>query len=179
MLTHYHKKHLSSVFEIANRYYLKILLLPEPQNEADKAISDMLVTSSCEMGIRTVFYPSDRENVIQFANAEITVTQREYLKRSSHPLVALSITSGDTTLAYLGSSFAETVLSADFLEKSLDQSDIIILGAHGPITKTAIDTDRVSVPIIVTGSDPGQNADAGFFRVDGKNGKYFTKIRFK
>ncbi len=185
MLTHYHRRHLSSVYKIASGYYLDTLLLPEPQTEKEKSISDAIVSSVKELDVKTVFYPADRDCRVALADAELTVVKREYLKRSTHPLVALSVKANDKAVSYLGSSFNETALSKDFLSAALSDSDMLIFGVHGPIMKKEIDFKSINKPMIFTGPDKNLPQSIDFnsiggsvYRVDGKNGEYCIKIRF-
>ena len=66
-------------------------------------------------------------------NVEILPEAREYLTRSTHPVIALTVRANGTVFSYLGTA-------AEEIPSLTDQSaaDILVLGAHGPIRKTEV-----------------------------------------
>ena len=138
VITHYHQRHLSSFSRLASTTYVRLLLLPEAQNEAEKIIADTLYNCALDNGVSVLYYDSERNTEIVCENLSISYGGREYIERSTHPAIGFKInfTSGQSAL-YAGGSFFEDPLSYTFAKGS----DHFIFGSHSPITKEKVDTE--------------------------------------
>lgn len=136
VITHYHQRHLSSFARLANDTYIRLLLLPEVQNETERVIADTLYDSAIERGVSVLYYPSKSNTEIVGESLSVSYGGREYLARSSHPTVGFKINlpSGET-IAYAGGSFFENIGAYDFA----CGSDYYIFGGHSPVIKEKID----------------------------------------
>ena len=72
----------------------------------------------------------------------LSLTSPVYLKRSTHPTFALSVSAFGETITYLAESAPEADLVAN-ITPALSASDHIILGTHGPKTKESLSDNRL------------------------------------
>jgi hypothetical protein len=106
------------------------IYLPAPNNEAElsdlAAISDRLEESN----VNTVLYQRG-EGIFVGNDYYIYVSDTDYLKRSVHPVFALSVRSPSKSFTYCTSAIEATGSFKDMLRSS----DIILFGSHGPTVK--------------------------------------------
>ncbi len=133
LLTHLHKRHLSSFSRLADTYRLSYLYLPEPTDESSAELVDQLASAASERDITVFRYAPDRSSVLYFADFAITVHPTAYLDRSSHPLLLLEVV-GNRRTVYLGGSRREAS-DTDTTEASLANADLVWLGVHGPVIR--------------------------------------------
>lgn len=133
MLTHYHQRHKSTLARLAQREYIRQLLLPTPQTEGDAGIAADLSAIAAEYNIPILFYTSEDDSLL-FGQAQIDVMPRSMLSRSTHPLIALTIAKGERRVTYIGASAFEGA-GSDFCGENATRSDVLILGIHGPVYK--------------------------------------------
>ena len=134
ILTHYHSKHLSSVTKFVTEEKVRRVLLPYPETEDDAWIMLQLSNTLADYGISCEIISDESFTLIGEIDASFSSICR--LERSTHPLIAFSLTEGEEKIIYLSSSaweaendFAETVKS------HLDNADIVLFGSHGPVVK--------------------------------------------
>ena len=130
ILTHYHSYHANTLARICDKYMVRNIYLPAPANEQELVelaeISDRLA----EKKVNTILY--QREDKIDVGkDSYISVSATEYLKRSVHPIFALSIESHSKSFAYCTSAIDDAEMSGDVLKSS----DVILFGSHGPTVK--------------------------------------------
>lgn len=128
VLTHLHKRHISTVYAICETYYVRCVYIPIPETSDEALIAQALETAAIGSGTDVEFYSrGDSFSVEQFG---VTVSEPEYLSRSTHPVISFSISFDCGMVSYLGASAAEQS------EHIRDTSDsVCIFGGHGPVTK--------------------------------------------
>jgi hypothetical protein len=131
-LTHYHKKHSYSVGKLMDSAMVRSLWLPMPQNESDYYVFSALYDRANDSGVNIVVY--DYEAPLQiFGESSITFT-KDYISRSTHPVLTVCFENESARITYLGSSANELDKSQALLSLA-SRSNAVILGAHGPIVK--------------------------------------------
>jgi glyoxylase-like metal-dependent hydrolase (beta-lactamase superfamily II) len=136
VLTHYHKKHSYSVGRLMDATKVRSLWLPMPRNESDYYVFASLYDRAAEAGVAVVTYGYG-EPLRIFSDASITLN-KEYISRSTHPVLSLSLETVAAEVRYFGSSSNELDTFAQ-TELTSDKPGALILGAHGPIVKSEYD----------------------------------------
>lgn len=160
MLTHYHQKHVAQIRKITDSYAIEELWLPTPVTDADVSISESIEELAAERDIRIFTYPRGESSRIEFYDASICVCDHIKLKRSTHPVITLSVDAMGQTYLYAGASAFEDELSTSFISAKLKSAKQLYLGAHGPITKQRINvnmspqTQLVVSPLLGAMLDP-------------------------
>lgn len=131
-LTHLHNRHINGIARLCGAIYVRSLILPEPQTDTEIKVAAAL-TAFCESeGIPLYTYTPD--DVISMGErVEILPEKREYLSRSTHPIVTLTIRANGASFSYFGAARSEFDISAVSCT-----SDVIVFGGHGPIAKQDI-----------------------------------------
>ena len=137
VFTHYHGKHTGSLSRIADQYVIRSIYLPYPQNEDEFFILYALLDTANYKNINVTLF--DRNE--QFSPAEnitLLLSENVYLKRSTHPTFVLSVSGFGQSMTYLAESSHESAVLKDIAAEQIKASDFVILGTHGPITKSKI-----------------------------------------
>lgn len=169
VLTHYHNRHISTIYKLLGDIRVRTIWLPMsmPEVDQDKAIKD-------EGNLRSIVELAERRRVevryyLPEESAEITqglTMERLYyvmLKRSTHPTLSFSITYGrkeeEGRLAFIGASAWESE-EADAIKQMATSSDVLMFSKHGPVIKSTLTlTDWSTIPKIVFFAD-GNVAEA-------------------
>jgi len=133
VLTHYHSYHAGTLQKLVNHLKIHKILLPEPKTENEKeyfARICSVISGKTEM----VIYQTDGTENVTVGEITLHLPQKEYLKRSSHPIVCFSADIGEDGkgFSYLGAGATET----DFSE---DVRSVTVIGTHGPVMKNIFD----------------------------------------
>ncbi len=135
ILTHYHKKHNSTLTRLSDTAMIRNLLLPLPITDDEQEIHDALIAS---LG-QSVVVSEYRRGVdkIHFGDAEIFIFEKAMLNRSVQPLIGYTVsTSNDTALYLEASSFEETgSVFYDQYSAAMVKTDYLLLGIHGPTVR--------------------------------------------
>ncbi|MBR5615407.1 MAG: ComEC/Rec2 family competence protein, partial [Clostridia bacterium] len=165
VLTHYHNRHISTVYKLLGDIRVRTIWLPltMPETDEDKAIKDegnlrAIVALAKQRRVEVRYYLPGEETDI----TDTLTLKRLYfsmLKRSTHPTVSFTFEyrSGaeeeGKLLTWLGASAWESEL-ADELLLSATASEVMIFSKHGPVIKTPYAlTDWSGVPAIVLFAD--------------------------
>lgn len=132
MLTHYHQKHISTSHRLMRSELVKQIWLPYPLDEREYNVMWSIAYYAERCGCDVVVYKTDEAKEI-LGLAELCL-HREYIKRSTHPVLSLDIEVGKEAVSFVGASMIEGE-DADSIFSSLDDSEYIIFGNHGPISK--------------------------------------------
>lgn len=132
VLTHYHNYHANSVRKLFKRAVVKKLYLPYPNNIDEYYIMSSVITAANNENADVVLFDSATETEI-CQNVTINLSQRYKLKRSTHPTFYFTLNSYDQNFVYFSESAFE---AAENLESAIVDADLILLGAHGPKTKS-------------------------------------------
>ncbi len=131
MLTHYHKRHATSISKLLQNYYIDSIVIPTPQNEDEWHVAKAIEDIAHEKNIELSYY--DNSYTLGSINIEF---KRSYIKRSTHPILNAKITNDYTSLVYIGSSAYDSIDNNFIIDTS--DADVIIFGMHGPIAKNKI-----------------------------------------
>ena len=124
VLTHYHRKHVATVYRITSRTLVRRVFLPEPETEEEEGIFSSLSEICAERGVPVTLVPSGETATVS-KNISVAFGERTRLSRSTHPVVTFRITASGSDTLYLGQSFNEAVGA----ELSAHR---IVFGAHPP-----------------------------------------------
>lgn len=150
ILTHYHGKHVSMLERLSAQVRICTLYLPlsmaacPPAKAADdEGVARKLMALAKGKGIEIVFYEPARSYTLDesFVLAGLQYTM---LQRSAHPSLVLSLRHDGRTVSFVGSAFAESEGTAAFARDCVADSEMVILGVHGPLTKAEFSVDRWS-----------------------------------
>ncbi len=133
LLTHLHRKHIEMISRLSDNYRITQLFIPSPQSDDEIIFAEAIRSAAESRGIEIVVYKSDRDVTFDFSGIKITLYHKAYIERSVQPLHLMKI-DGKRDYIYIGSGVFESVLS-DKAVSLLDETDVLILGAHGPIIK--------------------------------------------
>ena len=128
--THYHMRHINTFGKLAARTHIKRLYLPPAVRESDYNVRAALAATAERNGIEIIELAYDTP--VTFENCTVTLTEPQLLKRSTHPVICLSVTANEDEILYLGSSFGDTALDIPALT---GDAGLVVLGQHAPITK--------------------------------------------
>lgn len=139
MLTHYHSRHISTLIKLADKIYIRQLWLPEPVSESDFNIYASLTEAAELKNISCFTYTRESAAELDFYGIDILVSNYMMLKRSTHPVIAMSIENENKSLAYIGASAYEVSdnSGSEFIRNAALNAYVVVFGAHGPIYKTA------------------------------------------
>ena len=134
MLTHYHSRHVGAVRYLLSVGYVDTLYLPLPETDSERSFYSSIVKDA-EKNTEIKTYV--RGESVTFGNASVDTLPYTLLERSTHPVIAVRVTFGERSLAFIGSSVMESA-SAFAVSRMLASCKTLVLGAHGPINKDNI-----------------------------------------
>lgn len=134
LITHYHSKHIQLLERLCQREILRGVVLPEPVDEREEGIYNALLECAELYGISADTIPIGGSFV--FGETEITLFERTYLSRSTHPITAVGIDFGESSAVIASCSFNQSVPE---ITDALEAADYPILGRHSPVYKKAFD----------------------------------------
>ena len=130
LLTHYHNKHVQLVNRLSEREILRNLVLPEPTDERETDIYRSLCENAALHRVSvTTLEPG---GTFDFCGVTVTLFERVYLSRSTHPVTAVSLKLSDDRLTMVSSSFNQSVPE---ITSALEASEYLIFGGHSPVYK--------------------------------------------
>ena len=147
VLTHYHRYHPGTLQKLMNRIKIHKILLPEPETEQEKEYFERIcsvISGNSEIEI----YKTDGTASQTIGEITLYLPEKEYLSRSSHPLVCFSADIGGDGkgFSYLGSGATETDFS-NFVQS------VTVLGTHGPSMKNIFDSKALEKSELVIFSE--------------------------
>lgn len=143
ILTHMHRKHISSVASLTDNIIVRKVFLPEAESEGDIEIFESLCALLERRGIKYSVF-SRRGDEISHDGIGFQYLGYTMLSRSTHPVVAFELTVGGKRFAYFGSSFGENVSLDDIVHGA----DTVFLGAHPPVRKKQIEIETDGMVIL-------------------------------
>lgn len=132
MLTHYHTKHIGSLYRLCRDETLRQLWVPMPQSVREGEILLDLFDIAYAAGTAVSVYADG--DAVEFGEAVLYAHTRDFLSRSAQPLIFLQISHAGEMMTYFGASLCEGPRYAALLE-SAAESDYLLLGGHGPNPK--------------------------------------------
>ncbi|MBE6600635.1 MAG: ComEC/Rec2 family competence protein [Ruminococcaceae bacterium] len=133
ILTHYHSRQSSAVKRFFDNCKIRSIWLPEPQDESEYKIFCELYSIAEAAGVEAIIYRRG-EAMKLFKENELMIFPYRKLDRSVEAQVGFSVTCGERSLVYIGSSFFEGDAAPE-ARSAIAESDYLILGAHGPKSK--------------------------------------------
>ena len=133
VLTHYHQRHISSVYRLCGVELVERIYLPRPLDEREYNIMWSLVYNAGKQGCEVVIY--DAGETAALTGSLGMTAYRAYIKRSTHPTLALSLDCGGDRLTYVGASVHEGS-AYEAVAAKVWESGTVIFGAHGPVLKS-------------------------------------------
>ena len=138
MFTHYHQRHISTIYNLSEKTYIKNIIMPTPTNATDENVINTVNKLAAENGWNVYFYDkADEAEILLFQKIYINVMQYSKLSRSTHPLLAFYFNIEENKLFYIGRS-ALDLNDKDYFDKNIENSSVLILGQHGPKMKNNI-----------------------------------------
>ena len=125
VLTHLHKRHISSLGRLAKQFMIREVLIPEPITDSEIYVAESVKFEMELLGVKTESYGTGEK--IKLLDEISLSCERAYLKRSTHPVLMLDL-SGSIDILYVGSSYFE-------YDNTRRMSENMIIGTHGPICK--------------------------------------------
>lgn len=143
MITHLHKRHISTLETLLDNDYIGTLLLPSPENEEEAQIAAALADIAAARNCRVSFFDTGEELIV--GNLTVAVSEKMTLKRSSQPVFGITLQCGDEKIRYLSASYPEAVGT----DGALTDCAAVIFGIHGPNVREPLpDAYRVSAAVV-------------------------------
>ena len=136
ILTHYHDFHSGSLRRICNRYMVRNIYLPLPENAQDSKYLDNITDFLDSVNVNILLYK--RDTALDVGNGfDVSVSKVEIIKRSSHPLFIISVSNDTSRVVYSTSAVNESITLKN--HDLLIDANVLIFGSHGagvkPFTK--------------------------------------------
>lgn len=168
LITHYHNKHTRLLTRLCERETVLSLILSEPIDERERDIYEALYEIAGDYGLDVTVVGSGDE--FCFGRATLSLYERKYISRSSHPITALRIGAGGEEVVYSSCSLGEG--APDSL-RDMASADCVILGRHSPKYKKSFGITFESEPkLAVISCDAYEHAD-------GSTAEYFDSHGFE
>ncbi len=132
LINHYHSKHVRFVGRLCDRETVRSIILTNPVNEKEESVFYSLLDLANEKGIEVYVYDTGED--ISFCGSTL-VCEREYVKRSTHPITSVKIEKDDSGTYIASCSFNEMKDSDGIVDA--ENADVLILGRHSPVYKKA------------------------------------------
>ena len=155
LLTHYHNRHIQLVNRLSQREILRNLVLPEPIDDRERGIYETLAENAAARSISVTTVPSGGS--LDFHGTAITLFERTYLSRSTHPVTAVEIDLGTEEIALLSCSFNQSVPE---ITDAAEMAEYVIFGNHSPVYKKTFGLSFASAPkALISGDDAYAHMD--------------------
>lgn len=133
MLTRYTYQHNATLYSVFQRYKVRQLWVPYPDNLDDYNKMETLYRYAEKNGVSVYVY-QDGETLSPFEHAYIE-HKNEYIERSAVPIDLIGIYTGREHLTYVSPAFNESDLYEE-AEFAFSKSQHVIIGNRGPKVKT-------------------------------------------
>lgn len=134
VLTHYHKKHVTSLGRYMNNNIVKQIWLPVPMTSDEYYIMSDILRRAEDSDVLTVLYDSlSGDSLKVFDDCRLKI-EREYISRSAQPVVYIELEAHGTSFAYIGESACETTMWSK-ISNSTQNYECMVFGNHGPNSK--------------------------------------------
>ncbi len=172
LLTHVHRKHIETVGRLCDSYRITQLFIPSPQSDEEIIFVRAIREAAEKRGLKVVIFSSDRDVTFDFEGIKITLYQRAYIDRSVQPIHLMRI-DGKRNFLYVGRAVFESDL-ADKALSALTDTDVLFLGAHGPLIKKPLPDLAFAGKIAVSNVKTNEAYQTNY-TVVGFFDKYITK----
>ena len=128
LLTHYHKRHLTTLTRLMQEYYIDVMLAPAPKNEQEMLYVQALALLAEENQCRIFFFDVESDPSITLGNCTLTLLDTATADEETHPDITFTLTMPGHRLLYAGA--ASSALQGDDFRLSYSDIDIVICGVH-------------------------------------------------
>ena len=128
VLTHYHEGHVRAVSAFVESNRVRRLYLPAPESAEDAAIMSLIADATAEEGARCFMYRAD-DVLTAFGDVEIIASGAKTPEGYRHPPVSLLVHRKEQGIMYASPS-------CEIKEGTNEALDALIIGSHGPRTKS-------------------------------------------
>lgn len=135
VLTHYHNQQAATLRRLSEQTLVRRLFLPFPKTETEYYIMLSLLELCEQCGISATVYDRGKPLPIE-GDFTLFISEEIYLKRSSHPTCYVAVVAHEELFLYLGESVHESALLQNELNSLVGKAETVVLGIHGPVTKT-------------------------------------------
>ena len=135
MLTHYHKRMITSLSAFSKEVRLKAIWAPMPISEQDGEVLAAITELVKEQGITLRLY-APNEVLEGHSGVQIRCSELLYESRSTQAAFALNVRFMNSELCYHTAAFSEFVRHAEIAHDCTPQT--LLLGAHGPVPHEAV-----------------------------------------
>jgi len=135
VLTHYHTLHISTFSKNAARFMIRHLYLPYPETEDEYHIMKSLIATAEKKKVKVTVYQRGSD-FLPTQVIMLNISPGIYLNRSTHPTFSVSLSAYDQNVVYIAESAHEEEVLRNHVREQVGDADFIILGTHGPVTKT-------------------------------------------
>jgi len=130
ILTHYHKRHAVALQSLANRFMVRAVYLPKPQNGDEGEILSAIALTLEKTGVPIYIFESNVP--LSILGGELILSDRAFEQGRVQPRVAVSYAYGDSRITLLeGACFGTSLDEGGMLESCALQSDHLIIGSDG------------------------------------------------
>ena len=167
MFTHYHAKHVNTFSKLVSRTRVHTVYLPISNSENSISYVKEIegIATMHDIDVIKFEYGSS----VEFQGCEVTVFSPIEIKRSTHPVINLSVTAKGTDVLYLGSSFSET----DFEYQNLaHDAEYILFGQHNPVPKKEFKIDTNALTVYASEKHASLSKDTGIDKIMQENDLY-------
>ena len=152
VLTHYHTRHTVSLRQLSAETLVRELFLPYPQTEEEYYLMLSLLDLCEQCGISATVYDRGKRVPLD-TDVTLFISEEIYLKRSTHPTGYVAVEAYGDLFLYLGESVHESSLLRPQLDSLITKADTVVLGVHGPITKTNFPYSFENTPTLAIASE--------------------------
>ena len=150
VLTHLHANHIGSVSKITSVIKVNNILLPTAENDGDASVIRN-ITSLVGDRVNVRFYNRSSDSEMHIDGVTLFLPKYVTLKRSTHPVIVLAIEENGHRVSYVGASALDA--RNEYVNDIYSNSDVVIIGAHGPKLKETIDLKYTAAAVVVAAID--------------------------
>lgn len=164
LLTHLHRKHIEMISRLSDNNKISQLFIPSPQNDEEAVFAKAISDAARTRGIEVIIYDSNTDTTFDFYGINITLYEKAYVKRSVQPMHLMKI-EGKKNYLYIGSAVFEGGLN-DKASEALNNTDVLFLGAHGPLIKIPLPVLSFNGEILVSDIETNEAYQTSYETVD-------------
>ena len=128
VITHYHDYHSSTLDRVCDGYMVRNVYLPLPETQSDYRYLEDILGILQSANVNAMLYK--RGANLDAGNGHvISVSNTEYIERSTHPAFLICVSNDTSSVVYTASSVNETTLLKE--HDWLKSSSTLIFGSHG------------------------------------------------
>ena len=146
LLTHYHKRHISSVDRLLGTEMVRSIYLPIPESTDELEIMNDLLLCAKDHGVALKTYK--REDNTDISGFSFYLLEEDTREGSSKSIISFSLETGNGLLTYADASW-HLGDKASSVAHFASLSNALILGSHGPFPHIISDNAKIEYPPLV------------------------------